>query len=127
MDRNEDRFAAGTWQLEGWMESAQGSTRGRPGEIAPYEVKVSNQEASMPPVAVFFSRFYGREDFSSIRFENGRVEGSFGQRSVDDIAGHTVPMSGTYARDRFDVEFEFSAFGMKVRQFVKGRLLEPAT
>ena len=123
---NEDRFAAGTWRLEGWMESEQGSTRGQPGNIAPYTVKVTQEAAELPPVTVFFSHFYGREDFSNIRFENGRVEGSFNQGRVDDIAGHTVPITGTYSRDRFDVTFEYTAFGMKVRQVVQGRLVEPA-
>lgn len=121
------RFAAGTWQVEGWMESELGSTRGQPGNIEPYQVRVSKEAAELPPAAVFFSKFYGREDFSNIRFENGRVEGSFEQGLVDGIGGHTVPVTGTYARDRFEVAFQYTAFGTKVRQIVRGRLVEPAS
>jgi hypothetical protein len=119
-----DRFAPGTWRVEGWMESDGHSTRGQQGEIKPYTVKVSPEAASYPPVTVFFSHFYGREDFSNIRFEHGRVEGSFAQRAVDDIGAHIVPVSGTYSRDRFHVVFAFTAFGTKVRQVVEGQLIQ---
>jgi hypothetical protein len=88
-------------------------------------VKVTPEAASYPPVTVFFSHFYGREDFSNIRFENGHVEGSFAQRAVDDISAHEVPVSGAYSRDRFHVVFAFTAFGKKVRQIVEGQLVEP--
>ena len=119
-----ERFIAGTWFVEGWMENDEMSGRDKPGVHQTHTVKLDEQTALFPPVAVFFGTFYGREDASNIRFENGRVEGSYEQRGVDDISGHTVPVSGTYARDRFDVTLEFSAFGTKLRQVVQGRLVE---
>ena len=120
-----ERFIAGTWALDAWMDTDQLSGRGKPGVHQTDTVKLSEEVATFPPAHVFFGTFYhGREDVSNVRFENGRVEGSFEQRGVDDISGHTVPVSGTYARDRFEVTFEFSAFGAKLRQVVQGRLVE---
>ena len=120
-----DRFLAGTWEIEGWLESDQAP----PGHRSAYQThktKVSELLAQQPPVVVFFKSFYGREDFSNIRFEKGLVEGDFAARAVDDIAGQTVPISGTYAADSFDVTFGYSAFGMKARQVVRGRLVDQA-
>jgi len=119
-----ERFLAGTWALEAWMDTDEMSGRGKPGVHQTHTVTLSEQVALFPPAQAFFSTFYhGQKDLSNIRFADGRVEGSFEQRRVDDIAGHTVPVNGTYSRDSFEVTFEFSAFGRKVRQVVQGRLV----
>lgn len=121
-----DRFAPGTWQLEGWMESTAGSTRDIPGAMQSETVKLSADDASSPPGAVLFHNFYHGVSGGDIRVADGRIEGQFEQRGVDDIAAHTVPVSGTYGRDRFHLELEFTVFGAKARQIVEGKLVAPA-
>lgn len=118
-----DRFAAGTWQIEGWLEGPQGSARGQPGATQTATVQLSETEARLPPATVFFTHFYHGAHKGDVRFENERIAGSFDQPRVDDIAGHNVPIEGTYTRDRFQVSFAFKAFGMEIRQVVEGRVI----
>lgn len=120
-----ERFAAGTWHIESWMEGPQGSARGQPGATQTDTVRLSAVEARLPPATVFFTHFYHGVSNAAVRFENGRIAGSFEQPRVDDIAGHNVPISGTYARDRFTLSFTFRAFGMDIRHVVEGRLVAP--
>ena len=108
------------------MDSDLGSGKNQSGVHQAQEVRLSKEQAAMPPASVFFGRFYHGVRNAEVRFENGRVSGSFEQARVDDIEGHTVPISGTYGRDRFHVTFEYTAFGMKVRQVVEGKLVTPA-
>ena len=122
-----DRFAAGTWQLEGWLESDLGSARGHPGATLKDTVKLSAEQAASPPATVFFSHFYHGARDVEVRFRDGRIEGRFHQDRVDDIAAHDVPISGTYSRDRFQVTFGYKAFGMTFNQVVEGKLVAPAT
>ena len=121
-----DRFAPGKWQLEGWMESDQGSTRGKPGATLSETVDLTAEQAKYPPVTVFLSRFYQGVANGDVRFAGGKVDGSFHQRGVDDIAAHDVAISGTYGRDHFRVTFGYKAFGMTVNQVVEGKLVEAA-
>lgn len=118
-----DRFAPGTWQLEASLEGPQGSARVQPDPNQSDTVQLSAAEARFPPSTVFFTHFYHGAHKGDIRFDRGRVSGSFEQPRVDDIAGHNVPITGTYARDRFRVSFTFKAFGMDIRQVVEGRLV----
>jgi hypothetical protein len=120
-----DHFAPGTWHIEAWMESAQGSTRGQPGATLTDTVKLTAEQASEPPVAVFFSRFYHGAGTGDIRFRGGRIEGSFHQRAVDDISAHEVPVTGTYDSEHFRVTFGYRAFGMTMNQVAEGKLIEP--
>jgi hypothetical protein len=122
----EDRFAPGKWQVEAWMESDQGSTRGHAGATLTDTVTLTPEQAREPPATVFFSHFYHGAKNPDVRFTDGRVEGRFHQDRVDDIAAHEVPITGTYSRDSFRVSFGYQAFGMTVRQAVEGKLVEPA-
>lgn len=121
-----DRFAAGTWQVDAWMESDAGSGRDMPGVHQKETVVLTREDAAMPPAAVMFGRFYQGMNKANVRFENGRIEGDFDQPGVDDIAAHKVPISGTYGSDRFRLNLDFTVFGMKARQVVEGKLVAPA-
>ena len=121
-----DRFAPGKWKTEAWMESAQGSTRGHAGGSQTETVDLSARDASNPPAAVFFSRFYHGVSDGDIRFNGGRVDGTFLQKRVDDVGEHDVAVSGTYGSDRFRITFAYKAFGMTINQVVDGTLVEPA-
>ena len=120
-----DRFAAGTWQVDAWMESDAGSGRDMPGVHQKDTVKITKEDERWPAATTFFTRFYHGAK-GDVRFANGKVEGQLDQGRVDDIAAHTVPVTGTYGRDRFHVTFEFTVFGTKARQVVEGRLVTPA-
>jgi hypothetical protein len=116
MDSN-DRFGAGKWRLEGWMESAQGSTQGQPGSQEE-TVDLTPDQANNPPAAVFFSGFYqGERDWSDVSFSGGKVGGSLHHGAVD------VPVLGTYARDHFRVKLDFKG----AKQVIEGKLVEPAS
>ncbi|MFL6726795.1 MAG: hypothetical protein ACJ8FS_09815 [Sphingomicrobium sp.] len=121
-----DRFAPGKWQLEAWMESDQGSTRGKPGATLSDTVDLTAEDAADPPISVFFSHFYHGVENGNIRFARGKVEGSFHQRGVDDISAQDVSVGGTYGRDHFHVTFAYKAFGMTINQVVEGKLVEAA-
>ena len=121
-----DRFAAGTWQIDGWLEGPMGSGRDNPQTHQTHTVKLTKEDERWPAATTFFTRFYHGAHKGDIRFENGKVEGYFDQPRVDDIAGHRVPITGTYARDRFHVSFEHTVWGMKMRQVVEGKLVTPA-
>ena len=120
-----DRFAPGEWKLEGWMESSQGSTRGQPAAGPIETVKLSEADSNMPPAAVFFSRFYQGVRKGDVRFEEGKVEGTIERPGMDDISAATVPVSGTYARDKFHVTATFNLYGIEGRQIIEGRLVSP--
>ena len=112
-----DGFAPGKWQVEGWLESGQGSTQGTPAAGAAQTVNLTKDQAANPPETVFFSNFYnGEKDWSNVNFRNGNVSGSLqhGQAST--------PVSGTYSRDHFRVTL---SFGANVDQVVEGKLVEP--
>ena len=119
-----DHFAPGTWHIEAWMESNQGSTRGQPGATLTDTVKLTPEQAREPPATVFFSRFYHGVGKGDIRFSGGRIEGSFHQPGVDDISAHEVAVTGTYGSDHFRVTFGYQAFGMTMNQVAEGRLVE---
>jgi len=115
---NGDRFAAGKWQVEGRLESGQGSTQGTSAAGQPDTVELTAVQAANPPVSTFFSAFYrGETDWSDISFKDGKVSGSLHHGQTD------VPVSGTYARDRFRIAL---GFGGGVDQVVEGKLVEPA-
>ena len=126
-DADGDRFAPGTWQMEAWLESDAGSARGDPGATLHDTVKLSPEQADNPPASVFFNYFYHGAKNPDVRFKNGKVEGSFHQGRVDDIAAHNVPITGTYSRDRFRVTFGYKAFGAGIDQVVEGKLVKPAS
>jgi len=120
----DDRFKAGTWLLDAWMESAQGSTRGRDGGHMTDQVKLTEEQASWPPATVFFNYFYhgvGKQA-GELRFENGEVEGHYSKAGMDDIGPGTVTIMGSYTPTSFHVRFGQSAFGMAFEQVVEGRL-----
>src|SRR4051812_26721264 len=72
MDAN-DRFAAGKWQLEGWLETGQGSAGGQPGAQTD-TVTVTPEQAENPPAKVFFSQFYqGERNWSDVTFGGGKI------------------------------------------------------
>ena len=122
-DGSNDRFAAGKWELQAWFEAD-----GNPGKagLQTHIVEISASDAAYPPASVFVTRFYHGVKDADLNFSNGQVSGNFQQRPVDPIAGHNVPITGTYASDRFSITFEYQAFGMKLRQKVEGKLTEPA-
>ena len=120
-----EKFDAGTWQVDAWMESDAGSAKNKPGSHMTQTVRLSRDDVAYPVGTVFFTSFYHGVRSPDVRFENGRIHGSYAQPRVDDIAGQTVPISGTYARDRFNVTFEYRVFGMTMRQVVEGKLVEP--
>ena len=110
-----DRFAAGKWQVEGWLESGQGTTQGQPGAQAD-TVNLTPEQAGNPPAAVFFSGFYhGEQDWSDVSFRGGKVSGSLHHGRVD------VPLSGTYGRDHFRIALDFKG----TSQVVEGKLVDP--
>lgn len=114
-----DRFGAGKWELEGWMESDQGSTRDVPGAVQTDTVDLSAQQADDPPASVFFSRFYhGEKEWSDVSFHNGEISGNLHKGRTD------VPLSGSYGPDHFKVTFHF---GGNFEQVVEGKLTEPAS
>ena len=116
-----DQFEAGTWDLQGWMTSNQGSTQGQPGAQTD-RVMLTPQQAANPPAAVFFSQFYhGEQDWSDVRFRDGTVSGSLHHGKSD------VPLSGTYGRDHFQVTLSFGSSGSGFSQIVEGKLVSPAS
>lgn len=117
-----DHFTPGTWHIEAWMESEVGSTRGNAGATLTDIVKLTPEQASGSPAQVFFTHFYHGAKSPDVRFENGRVEGSFHQDRVDDISAHDVAISGTYGRDHFRITFSYKAFGMTINQVAEGKL-----
>ena len=121
-----DGFAPGEWQAESWMESSQGSTRGTPAAGKIETVMLSEKQSKMPPAAVFFTHFYHGVREGDVRFTDGKVEGTFESPGMDDISAATVPVSGTYARDKFHLTFTFKALGMEGHQIVDGRLVAPS-
>ncbi|QNM83885.1 hypothetical protein H8M03_06100 [Sphingomonas sabuli] len=122
----QERFAAGTWQVDAWMESDLGSTRDVPGAMQSEKLELGRKAADNPPEVVMFREFYHGMQRADVTFKDGRIEGSFAQPAVDDIAAHDVPISGTYGRDRFRLKLRFSAFGTGIDQIVEGRLVTPA-
>jgi hypothetical protein len=114
-----DSFAAGKWQVEGWLESGQGSTRGTPAAGSPDMVTLAPAQAAAPPAAVFFSQFYhGEQEWPDVSFSKGKVSGSLHHGRTD------VPVSGSYARDHFQITLRY---GGSVDQVIEGKLVEPAS
>lgn len=115
-----DHFAAGEWEVEGWLETA-----GHEGKADPIRqtVTLSPERAALPPASVFFGEFYHGVKNADVRFEDGVVEGSYQQGRVDGIAAHAVRISGTYSADSFDISFDLGATGLPVVQRVQGRRL----
>jgi hypothetical protein len=100
------------------MESDQGSTRGQPSDRTD-TVYLTPLQAQNPPANVFFSQFYhGERYWSDVSFRGGKVSGSLHHGQVE------VPLSGTYGRDQFRVNFGFNASGTGIRQVVEGRLVD---
>jgi len=119
-----DRFKAGTWLLDAWMESAKGSTKDRAGGHMTDKVKLTEEQAGWPPATVFFNYFYhgvGKQQ-GELRFEAGEVDGFYAHPGMDDIGPGTVTIKGTYTPTTFHVRFGQSAFGMAFEQVVEGRL-----
>jgi hypothetical protein len=113
-----DQFDPGKWQVKGWMESDQGSTRGQPGARTD-TVNLTPQQAQNPPANVFFSQFYqGERSWSDVSFRGGKVSGSLHHGQVE------VPLSGTYGRDYFRVNFGLGASGTGISQVVEGKLVD---
>lgn len=126
--RADDQFAPGKWRVEGWMEVDGQSSRGSPGEIKPQIVDLSPQQVSQHPGAVFVTYFYhGIPNDADISFRDGKIEGTFHQRRVDDIAAQDVKISGAYSPRHFRVTFGYRAFGRGFDQLVEGDLIEPAS
>jgi hypothetical protein len=116
-----DGFAPGKWQLEGSMESDQGSSSGQAGGNQTDTVDLTADQAKNPPAKVFFSQFYhGERDWRNVSFHDGNVSGSLHHGRAD------VPVSGTYARDHFRVTLHYTGFGTTVDQVIQGKLVEPA-
>ena len=114
-----DGFAAGKWQVEGWLESGQGSTQGTPAAGPPDMVELMPAQAAYPPAEVFFSQFYhGEREWPNVTFSDGKVSGSLHHGQTD------VPVSGSYARDHFQITLRF---GGSVDQIIEGKLVEPAS
>jgi hypothetical protein len=125
--RADDRFSPGKWRVEGWSETGGISTRGSAGEIKPQIIDLTPEQAAQHPGAVFFTYFYsGVPKDAEISFRDGKVDGTFHQKSVDDIAAHDVKIRGTYSRSNFHVTFVYRAFGTDLEQQVEGELIDPA-
>jgi len=125
--RSEDHFSPGKWRVEGWMESGGQSTRGSPGEIQPQTLDLTPEQAAQRPGAVLFGYFYsGVPKDADITMQDGKIDGTFHQRGVDDVAAHDVKISGTYDPRHFHVKFGYRAFGTPFDQIVEGELVEPA-
>ena len=116
--QDNDRFQAGTWELESWLDA------GQPADVQRNRVELEPHVAAMPPITVFFSQFYAGVKAGEIEFADGKVSGWFEQPRVDDISAHTVPITGSYDSTSFDVSFTYTAFGAPVRHIVKGKLVE---
>lgn len=115
-----DRFASGRWQLQGWMESDQGSTARVPGAIQTDTVDLTAKQAGNPPASVFFSQFYhGEKDWSDVTFHDGNVSGSLRHGQTD------VPVSGSYTRDHFRITLRYAASTTAVDQVIEGKLVAP--
>ena len=126
--RSDDQFAPGKWRVEAWMELDGQSTRGSPGEIKPEILDLTREQAAQPPAAVFAGLFYaGIPNEADISFRDGKIDGTFHQRGVDDVAAHDVKISGDYDPKHFHVTFGYRAFGRGYDQIVEGDLLEPAS
>lgn len=115
-----DRFAAGEWEVEGWLETAGHESKA---DRIRQTVTLRPERAALPPASVFFGEFYHGVKNVDVRFEAGVIEGSYQQGRVDGIAAHTVRFSGTYSADSFDVSFDLGATGLPVMQRVQGRRL----
>jgi hypothetical protein len=125
--RADDRFAPGKWRLEAWAETGGISTRGREGEIKPQIVDLTAEQAAQNPRAVLFTYFYsGVPKDAEINFRDGKVDGTFHQKSVDDIAAHDVKIRGTYSPTNFHITFVYRAFGADLEQQFEGKLIDPA-
>jgi len=118
----DDHFAAGKWETKAWMESSA-----QPGQTPAQTdtVQLSESDAAQSPKSILFGRFYRGMNNADVTLANGKINGSYEQRRVDDFAGHTVPISGTYSTDKFRVVLTFKALGMDVDQIVEGKLVEP--
>jgi hypothetical protein len=126
--RTDDQFAPGKWRVEGWMETGGISTRGREGEIKPQIVNLTPEQVAQHPGAVFFTYFYhGVPKDAEISFRDGKIDGTFHQRRVDDISAQDVKISGAYGPKHFRVTFGYGAFGTAFDQVVEGELIEPAS
>lgn len=125
---SQDGFTPGTWTVEAWPESDEGSGKGKPGSHIQSTVKLSAEAASQSPAMVFTKHFSNwKNKKSNVKIEAGRIEGEFEQQGVDDIQRHTVPVSGAYSRDSFNITYTYKVFGMEMRQVVEGRLTDAAS
>jgi hypothetical protein len=109
------------------MESGGRSSRGSPGQVRPQTLDLGPEQAAQHPGAVLFNYFYsGVPKDADITTRDGKIDGTFHQRRVDDIAAQDVKISGTYDPRHFHVEFGYGAFGTPFDQIVEGQLVEPA-
>jgi len=110
------------------MEAGGQSTRGSPGETKPQIVELTPQQVSQQPGAVFVTYFYhGIPNDADLSFRDGKIDGTFHQRGVDDVAAQDVAIKGAYTPRHFQVTFGYQAFGRGFDQVVEGDLIEPAS
>jgi hypothetical protein len=119
-----DRFAPGTWQVRFTLESAAAP---RNKQTQTDIVRLSERQATQPPVSTFFTFFYPENRATDVRFENGSITGSYYQRRVDDLRGVLVPVTGHYSPTSFHVVLTFTAMGATAYQTLDGTLLARET
>ncbi len=115
-----DTFEAGTWQIQSRLQALSRPDRV---QILTNAVELSDRDALQPAVNTFFSRFYGPSGEVHVRFQNGIVSGYYNEPHADDLRAETVPVTGSYSRNRFHIIMKFVILGKTMCQTVDGSLV----
>jgi hypothetical protein len=118
-----DHFLPGLWQVQAMTECVD--IPGNP-QVQRETQSLSARNATRPAEWVFFHQFYDARAAAHVRVANGKIEGYYARPAVDDVRAQSIPVTGSYAPDRFRVIRRFVVGGKTFRQTVDGHWISPA-